>query len=99
MRAVVEVSANILWHMVEKVKVGLLWARPGTGVGVQGRLPGFKCHLCYTPGVWLWASHFTLQSFNFLIYKTGIIIVLMSESYFKDSGTSACKMFSVVPET
>lgn len=51
MRAVVEVSANILWHMVEKVKVGLLWARPGTGVGVQGRLPGFKCPLCASPTV------------------------------------------------
>lgn len=39
------------------------------------------------------------HSLNFLIYKMRIIIVLRSESYFKDSGTSVCKICSMVPET
>lgn len=50
---------------------------------------------CHTPGVWLWASDFTPWCLNFLIM--GIMIVLMSESYFKDSGTSVYKEFSMAP--
>lgn len=79
------------------LEVLLFWGL--NALALYSNWPGFKFHLCHTPGVWLWASHFPPHSLNFLIYKTRIIIVLRSESYFKDSGTSVCKICSMVPET